>query len=99
MARGDRTGPLGQGPMTGRGMGFCSGNEFAGYAAGTFGRGMARGFRGGQGRRSGFFGFRNFGYSQNQDDNAQNRKRALENELEYLKKQVSGLESEIEKLG
>lgn len=99
MPAGDRTGPLGNGPMTGRGMGYCSGNEQTGNATLNFGRGLARGFRGGQGRRSGFFRFRNFGYSQNQEDNAQNRKQALENELEYLKKQVSGLESEIEKLG
>lgn len=47
MPRGDRTGPLGDGPMTGRRMGFCAGYDMpgfahrAGYAAGR-GRGMAR---------------------------------------------------------
>ncbi len=38
MPRGDGTGPMGQGPMTGRGLGYC-----AGYPHPGFGRG--RGFR------------------------------------------------------
>ena len=48
MPRGDRTGPTGAGPMTGRGMGICAGNNAPGYAmGGGFGRGMGmgRGFR------------------------------------------------------
>jgi len=32
MPAGDRTGPLGQGPMTGRGAGFCAGFGVGGYA-------------------------------------------------------------------
>jgi len=48
MSRGDRTEPMGMGPMTGRGAGYCAGYATAGYAksAGfgcSFGRG--RGFR------------------------------------------------------
>ena len=31
MPRGDKTGPMGTGPMTGRGAGFCGGNERPGY--------------------------------------------------------------------
>jgi len=31
MPHGDRTGPLGQGPRTGRGAGYCSGNTKPGY--------------------------------------------------------------------
>jgi len=31
MPGGDRTGPRGMGPMTGRGSGYCSGNEVAGW--------------------------------------------------------------------
>ncbi|MBD3354586.1 hypothetical protein GF361_01215 [Candidatus Woesearchaeota archaeon] len=42
MPQGDRTGPNGQGPMTGRGMGFCNGFSAPGYANPGFGRG--RGF-------------------------------------------------------
>jgi len=32
MPRGDRTGPLGAGPMTGRGAGYCAGYGVPGYA-------------------------------------------------------------------
>jgi hypothetical protein len=99
MPGGDRTGPLGQGPMTGRRMGFCSGNEFAGYATGAFGRGLARGFRGGQGRRGGFYRFANFGFGQNTEDAKQNRKKSIEDEIDYLKNQINGLEAELKKLG
>jgi hypothetical protein len=31
MAGGDRTGPSGMGPMTGRGLGYCTGNSIPGY--------------------------------------------------------------------
>jgi len=46
MPRGDRTGPAGAGPMTGRGAGFCAGYQTAGFqtAGGGFGRGCGRGF-------------------------------------------------------
>jgi hypothetical protein len=43
MPRGDRTGPVGCGPMTGRGAGYCAGYGVPGYAnpmgRGRFGRG------------------------------------------------------------
>jgi len=31
MPGGDRTGPRGKGPKTGRGLGFCAGNKEPGY--------------------------------------------------------------------
>jgi len=46
MPGGDRTGPLGAGPMTGRGIGLCAGYEVPGYMNPAFGRG----FGGGRGR-------------------------------------------------
>jgi hypothetical protein len=50
----DRTGPLGQGPMTGRGRGFCGG--FAAPGNMNPGRGMGRGGRGwGMGWRNQFW--------------------------------------------
>ena len=49
MPRGDRTGPEGQGPKTGRGAGYCAGNEAPGYANPTGRLGMGRGMRGGRG--------------------------------------------------
>lgn len=39
MPRGDRTGPRGLGNMTGRGAGFCAGNQAAGAANSNPGRG------------------------------------------------------------
>lgn len=52
MPGGDRTGPLGYGPRTGRGAGYCAGYDAPGYAnpwsAGGFrwpGRGGGRGHR------------------------------------------------------
>ena len=50
MPRGDKTGPNGNGPMTGRGMGNCSSNDRPGYTENDqnyrrgFGRGGGRGF-------------------------------------------------------
>lgn len=54
MPRGDGTGPFGQGPMTGRGMGFCASYPYLGYAGSRWGYfGAGRGSRprgGGRGR-------------------------------------------------
>ncbi|MBN1416107.1 MAG: DUF5320 domain-containing protein [Bacteroidales bacterium] len=52
MPQGDRTGPMGQGPRTGRALGFCSGYDSPGYTKG-FGSGMGRGFGFGYGRGMG----------------------------------------------
>ncbi len=72
MPFGDRTGPWGLGPMTGRAMGYCAGfpvpgfmNPGYGFGRGLwfgagFGRGFGRGFGIGRGRgwrRAGFFPF------------------------------------------
>ena len=53
MPRGDRTGPQGAGPMTGRGAGICAGYDVPGYANSSFGRGFGRGRRGGYGNGMG----------------------------------------------
>jgi Family of unknown function (DUF5320) len=63
MPRGDGTGPVGQGPMTGRAAGYCAEYAVPGFASGpafgraTFGRGMGYG-RGGHGAGGGC-GYRN----------------------------------------
>ena len=57
MPAGDRTGPEGWGPRTGRGLGYCAGYDTPGYTKGVprggggygRGRGFGRGF--GRGRR------------------------------------------------
>jgi hypothetical protein len=55
MPRGDSTGPMGMGPMTGRGAGFCAGSGMPGYA--NFGPGRGYWGRGGGGGR-GMYGGR-----------------------------------------
>ena len=54
MPGGNGTGPVGNGPMTGRAMGFCAGFGVPGYANPVGGRGMGmgrgRGMRPGRGR-------------------------------------------------
>ena len=45
MPRGDGTGPMGMGPMTGRGMGYCAGYAVPGYANAGFAMGRGRGYR------------------------------------------------------
>lgn len=64
MPGGDRTGPMGLGPMTGRAAGYCAGfptpgfmNPVPGRGYGGWGRGRGRG-RGGGGR-----GWRNWHYA------------------------------------
>jgi hypothetical protein len=47
MPRGNRTGPMGAGPMTGRAAGYCAGQDVPGYANPGFGNGQRLGFRGG----------------------------------------------------
>jgi hypothetical protein len=103
MPRGDRRGPNGMGPMTGRGLGYCNNYSTPGFTKGVprggagfhqgYGRGMGRGF----GR-----GYRNFDYpsyplTQNNVDEG----KLIESEMEILKNQMSILEkrlSEIKKV-
>ncbi|MFA6930397.1 MAG: DUF5320 domain-containing protein [Lentisphaeria bacterium] len=62
MPRGNGTGPMGMGAMTGRGAGYCAGNNVPGFmnpvAGRGFGGGFARGFGGGFARGGG----RGFGF-------------------------------------
>lgn len=102
MPGGNRTGPQGQGPMTGRRMGSCIDNDYPG--AGTYfraGRGFGRGFRGGfaSGKGMGFgfrYGFRN-PYPENIPDVSE--KTIIENEIRILKDQLSYLEKQLSKPG
>ncbi len=102
MPRGNGTGPMGAGPMTGRAAGYCAGFATPGFAnqAGYGGRGMGRGA--GFGGRGMGFGFRNRFYapetvqappiSANQEkEYLANEAKALENDLEAIKKRLGEL--------
>lgn len=76
MPRGNRRGPENAGPMTGRALGYCVGNDRPGFAVDAAPQGVGRGFRRGGGpgfgRRfaRGFGRGRGFGYgfAFNQED-------------------------------
>jgi len=79
----DKTGPLGQGPLTGRGLGPC-------------GRGLA--FRKGLGRESGRgFGVRFFQPTQPQITETE-EKQPLKEELELMEKEKKEIEKRLKEL-
>ena len=99
MPRGDRMGPSGEGPRTGRGMGYCTGNEYPGYmnSLSPRGGGYGRGFRGGYGYgRGAGFGFRH-GYGNSYQGGVADvsEKTLIENEIRILKDQMSALEDRL----
>ncbi|MDX9913816.1 MAG: DUF5320 domain-containing protein [Candidatus Moranbacteria bacterium] len=82
MPRRDKTGPMGEGPMTGRGQGFCEGA----YGPGL---GMGRGY----GRvMCGWF-YRKYN-AMNKDD----KRELLKEEIEDLKQELKMVEDEIKEL-
>ncbi|RQW83803.1 MAG: hypothetical protein EHM79_15270 [Geobacter sp.] len=124
MPRGDKTGPRGQGQMTGRGAGYCAGSGMPGYANPVPGQGFGMGFGGGRGFAGGGRGWRNcfnatglpgwmrFGGSGFGGYAAQNpamepnpeiakqalkaQVAALEAELDFIKKRLSGMTRGVE---
>ena len=92
MPQGDRTGPNGQGPMTGRRMGFCAGFNAPGFTNSGFGRGMGRGFGRGRG-----FGFRQ-AFVQPQVITEAQENEFLEQELEGLSAEKADIEKRLKEL-
>ncbi|MGB9609626.1 MAG: DUF5320 domain-containing protein [Bryobacteraceae bacterium] len=95
MPFGDGTGPLGQGPRTGRGAGFCSGFGVPGSlnrGGGFFGRGRG----GGRGWRNwqGAFGWP-FGSPAQYDEVGALKAQAgfFERALDSIRKRIEGLET------
>jgi len=92
MPRGNKTGPNGMGPMTGRRMGLCVGNSNVEIERNQgVGNGFGRGVGRGAGRGSG----RNFSYQGNQFQQNFSDKEDLENELRILREQISFLEKQL----
>jgi len=108
MPGGDRTGPMGQGPMTGRAAGFCAGYRNPGYSNSRYGRGFGR-FRGqgfgrgywGRGRRFWYTEYDNMPYPQpnKEDEKAylENLVKDLEDELKSVKEKIKNLSKEEKK--
>jgi len=99
MPGGDRTGPMGSGPMTGRGAGFCAGNGMPGYTRQGFGRGMGggrgRGWGRGMGARFGAW-WQNAPVSQ---PNPIDERQMLQQETSYLKDQIKQVQTRLNQLG
>ncbi|MCD6522875.1 MAG: DUF5320 domain-containing protein [Candidatus Diapherotrites archaeon] len=98
MPYGDGTGPLGLGPMTGRGLGYCAGYNAPGFVFGP-GWGRGRGWRRGWGRG---FGWRFWGapywrapYPQQYwKPTKEEEKTILQEELKALEEEMKAIEEE-----
>ncbi len=97
MPAGDRTGPNGEGPKTGRGLGYCTGNTQPGYSQPPrmgLGRGYGRGNNRGRGLGRGFFRGQ-FSSPAPLTQEPISESKNTQEEAEYLQQQLSSLESEI----
>lgn len=114
MPQGNKRGPLGLGPMTGRGLGYCAGYPHPGYLnpdGRGLGRGWGRGFGGrrGWGRGRG----RGWGYyppvwdypysfqpptSGEEKEILKEQKGMLGEELKALKEEIKAIEGRIKEL-
>ena len=106
MPRGDGTGPMGMGRMTGRGAGYCVGFAAPGYANPVgFAGGFGCGFGGGRGFRrmfhaTGLPGWARFGtpaYAGANGEAAEERE-ILNNQAEFLEKQLQQVKKRLSHL-
>jgi len=93
MPQGDRTGPNGRGPLTGRQMGLCAGYNIPDFENQRFGRGqgMGRGF--GRG-----FGFKRRYQNEPVNQPAEYKEPTKEEFLKELETQKANLEKTIKEL-
>ena len=105
MPRGDGTGPMGQGPMTGRAAGYCAGYSVPGYmnpvgGRGFFGRGLGHGRGRGFGR--GYYPYSGYApyypYSTPTPYTPENEKQVLENELKVMRDEMKSIEKRLEEI-
>ncbi len=101
MPGGDRTGPEGAGPMTGRGAGFCANQERQGNSNPSFGRGFSwncgfgRGSQGrGRQRRNQYFATAAKSAGGLQYENLND----LNEQYQYLKRQLQEIETRVNEI-
>jgi hypothetical protein len=102
MPRGDRTGPAGFGPMTGRGAGFCGGSAIPGYLNRPGWMGGDYGTRGRRGWRHRYYatGMPRWawtGYTQRQPP-PEEELATLKQQAEWLKEELDEINRRIEEL-
>ena len=102
MPRGDGTGPIGMGPMTGRRSGYCAGYTMPGCANAGFGMGRARGFRR-MYYASGLPGWARYGAEGSAlyqgPAPAVDEKDALKKQADYLEKQLKEVRGRLKDFG
>jgi hypothetical protein len=106
MPKGDRTGPNANGPMTGRRLGFCTGNDRPGFEmmpggfARSHGRGYGRAYgRGyGLGREMGYRYGQEYGRYPDEVVPEVSQETLLENEARILKEQLASVEKQLSEL-
>ena len=85
MPGGDGTGPLGRGPLTGRGFGYCSGSgdQRPGYGRPFFGR-----------------GFRGYGspWSRSYREDAADERLSLQRQADFMKRQLRTIEERLKEI-
>ncbi|MBN1365004.1 MAG: DUF5320 domain-containing protein [Syntrophaceae bacterium] len=111
MPRGDGTGPMGMGPLSGRMAGFCAGYNMPGYMNSISGRGIGMGW--GRGGRGGGFGFRNRFYTTGvpgwafygssmaapyRNPDPETEKQFLNNEAEFLQQEMDAIKKRLNEL-
>lgn len=108
MPKGNKTGPMGIGPMTGRGAGLCRGNDSPGYLSAGGGRFGGSGSMGGGfgGRRGGcrnmFYATGLPGWMRFNGDagNAQEDEiHSLKSQAEYLNRSLSDVNKRLNEMG
>jgi len=109
MPIGDRTGPDGMGPMTGRGLGYCAGYSSPGFTRGVprggagygrgygFGRGYGYGRGGGFGYGRGFYQNPYYGYP-SYPYPKENEEQMLKDELKMIKEEAKNIEKRLDEL-
>lgn len=96
MPGGDRTGPLGLGARTGRGVGYCAGFGGPGFSAGRgWGRGFGRGFGG---RWAGAFYPPYNAPTPYYPPSSADERDYIEREIKALREQTTSLEKKLDEL-
>lgn len=109
MPGGDRTGPMGMGPMSGRAAGYCAGYGVPGYMNPAFGRGFGMGFGRGRGFGGGGRGWRHCFYATGvpgrmraggyavpfQKPSPELEKQVLKNEADLLQSQLDSIKQRL----
>jgi len=105
MPGGDRTGPAGMGPMTGRAAGYCAGygvpgymNPYGGRMGGGFGWGRGRGRFWGYQPEAGFWGVPYGAYPYAAPYSEEQEKQALQSQVKIFESQITALRKRIEEL-